>query len=246
MAHPAERKHLRAVFGRGDMADLLAAHANRRRLRAEMAIRVDLCLDAAIAEDALGHDRDRVDALIFAGDDEGRGLVVRIGRAGADAGDEGLLAGNSAPSQSAAASRKGLTLPPSAATRRVSTIGSVRTRRAVLVGVARTGARPPRPDAADNRAGMAAHDALVALLAGAELLGLVAERGARSWLSSPARRRRLGAPRGCDAAGRGFGGSRRRSRGGWRRGLPEPRGRAPARRHLSRRKGRAAREPRSG
>ena len=58
-------------------------------LRAEMAVGVDLHLHAAIAEDALGHDGDGVDAVVLGRDDEGRGLVVGIGGAGADAGDEG-------------------------------------------------------------------------------------------------------------------------------------------------------------
>ena len=62
--------------------------AHRRRLRAEMAVGVDLHLDAAVAEDAFGDDGDQVDALDLLADDEGRRLVVGIGGAGADAGDE--------------------------------------------------------------------------------------------------------------------------------------------------------------
>ena len=88
MPHAADREHLRAVLGGRDVPDLLALDAHRRRFGAEMAVGVDLHLDAAIAEDALGHDRDGVDALVLGRDDEGRGLVVGIGRAGADAGEE--------------------------------------------------------------------------------------------------------------------------------------------------------------
>ena len=85
---PPMREHLRAVFGRRHVADLLALDAHRRRLGAEMAVGVDLHLDAAVAEDALGHDGDGVDAVVLGRDDEGRRLVVGIGGAGADAGDE--------------------------------------------------------------------------------------------------------------------------------------------------------------
>ena len=88
MMHAAQRQHLRAVFARRDMADRLAFGAHGRRLGAEMAVGVDLHLDAAIGENALGDDGDQIDALDFLRDDEGRRLVVGIGRAGADAGDE--------------------------------------------------------------------------------------------------------------------------------------------------------------
>ena len=63
--------------------------AHRRALRAEVPVGVDLHLGAAVAEDALRHDGHGVHALVLGGDDEGRGLVVRVGGAGADAGDEG-------------------------------------------------------------------------------------------------------------------------------------------------------------
>ena len=92
MMHAAERQHLRAVFAGRDMADRLALRAHRRRLRAEIAVGIDLHLDAAIAEDALGHDRDHVDAVDLGGHDERRRLVVGIGGAGADRGDENVRA----------------------------------------------------------------------------------------------------------------------------------------------------------
>ena len=75
------------------MADRLAFGAHRRLFGAEIAVGVDLHLDAAIAEDALGHDRDHVDAVDLGGDDEGRGLVVGIGRARPDRGHEDGLVG---------------------------------------------------------------------------------------------------------------------------------------------------------
>ena len=88
--HAAERQHLRTVFARGDVADRLALRANRRRLRTEVTVGVDLHLDAAIAEDALGHHGDHVDAVDLRGDDERRRLVVGVSGAGADRGDEDI------------------------------------------------------------------------------------------------------------------------------------------------------------
>ena len=90
MVDAAQRQHLRAVLGRGHVADRLALHGDRRALGAEMAVGVDLHLGPAIGEDALGDDGDGVDALVGRADDEGGRLVVGIGGAGADAGDEGL------------------------------------------------------------------------------------------------------------------------------------------------------------
>ena len=90
MAHAAEREHLGAVLGGRDVADLLAVGAHRRLLGPEIAVGVDLHLEAAIAEDALRDDGHHVDALDLARDDERCGLVVGIGGAGADAGDERL------------------------------------------------------------------------------------------------------------------------------------------------------------
>ena len=88
MMHAAERQHLRAIFACRDVADRLALRAHRRRLGAEIAVGVDLHLDAAIAENALGHDRDHVHAVDFRGHDEGRRLVVGIGGSGPDGGHE--------------------------------------------------------------------------------------------------------------------------------------------------------------
>ncbi len=62
--------------------------AHRRALRAEMPIGVDLHLQAAIRKNALGDDGHHVDAVDLGADDERRGLVVGIRRAGADRSDE--------------------------------------------------------------------------------------------------------------------------------------------------------------
>src|SRR6476619_6245173 len=70
------------------MADRLAAVAHRRLLGAEVAIGIDLHLEAAVAEDAFGDDRDEVDAVVLRGDDERRRLVVGISRPRADSRDE--------------------------------------------------------------------------------------------------------------------------------------------------------------
>src|SRR5262245_3447568 len=53
MMDAAERQHLRTVFARGNVSDGFALRAHGRRLRAEVTVRVDLHLDAAIAKDAL-------------------------------------------------------------------------------------------------------------------------------------------------------------------------------------------------
>src|SRR6185437_2964978 len=53
MVDAAEREHLRAVFAGGDVADRLALGAHQCTFGAEVAVGVDLLLDAAIAVDAL-------------------------------------------------------------------------------------------------------------------------------------------------------------------------------------------------
>ena len=88
MLHPAERQHLGAVLHRGDVTDHLALRPHRRALRPDVAVGIDLHLEAAIAEDTLGDDRHRVDALVLRRHDERRRLVVGIGRARADPGHE--------------------------------------------------------------------------------------------------------------------------------------------------------------
>ena len=88
MMHAAERQHLRSVFARRHMADRFAFRAHRRLFGAEVAVGVDLRLDPAIAEDALGHDGDHVDFVHLRGNDERRGLIVGVGGARPDRGHE--------------------------------------------------------------------------------------------------------------------------------------------------------------
>ena len=75
------------------MADRLAIDPHEIAFRAKMPVGIDFHLHAAIAEDPLGDDGDHIHAVDLAGDDERRGLVVGIGRSGADRGDEGLTIG---------------------------------------------------------------------------------------------------------------------------------------------------------
>ena len=91
VVHAAERQHLRTVLGRCDVADHLALVAHIGLLGAQEAVGVDLHLETAVTEDALGDHRNHVDATRFRGDDERRRLVVRVRRRGADAGDEHLI-----------------------------------------------------------------------------------------------------------------------------------------------------------
>ncbi|NIR41823.1 MAG: hypothetical protein GWO22_39645, partial [Actinobacteria bacterium] len=76
------------------MADGLALGPHLGLLGADVAVGVDLHLDAAVGEDALGDDGDHVDAVDLGRDDERRRLVVGIGGAGADAGDEEIRGRN--------------------------------------------------------------------------------------------------------------------------------------------------------
>ena len=92
---PPSESIWRAVLGGGDVADRLAAGADDGALGAEVAVGVDLHLGAAVAEDRLGDDGDDVGAVDLAGDDERGGLVVGVGGAGADAGDEAAGGGRS-------------------------------------------------------------------------------------------------------------------------------------------------------
>ena len=159
MAHAPQRQHLGAVFRRGHMAHLLAPAPHGRLLRADEAVGVDLQLQAAIAEDALGHDRDHVDIAMPAGDDEGRGLVIGIGGAGADAGDESLAGRQqrSLPFPGAEEGHHGplLRLGMGGDDHRVHA-----GQHALDIAVAVAGAGAARPDAAEHGAGIAGDDAL--------------------------------------------------------------------------------------
>ena len=156
MMHATQRQHLRAVFSRGDVAHGLALHSYRRLLGPEEAVGVDLHLHAAVAEDTFGHDRDHVDAVVLGRNDEGRGLVIGIGRGGADAGHERVLAFAQLAAPGGAALDEGHA--------RGIGLGQQHQRidphqPALFVGVAVAGAGAARPDAAQYGAGIAAHDA---------------------------------------------------------------------------------------
>ncbi len=155
MVDAAERKHLRAVFAGRDMTDRLALRAHGRGFRTEIAVGVDLHLDAAIAEDAFGHDRDHVDAVDLRGHDEGRRLVVGIGGSGTDRGHERARSVDDL----AVPVATGLKRHQPAAMRDRALQDDVRIdahQLAIVVGVAIAGAGRARLDVAHHRAGIAA------------------------------------------------------------------------------------------
>ena len=92
MLDPAERQHLRTVFRGHRVTNRLALDPHHVALMADMPVGVDLHLDAAIGEDALGHHRHHVNACDLLADDEGGRLVVGIGGARANRGDERAVA----------------------------------------------------------------------------------------------------------------------------------------------------------
>src|SRR3989338_1324342 len=71
------------------MADGFALDADDGAFGADKAVGVDLHLDAAIAEDAFGHDSNHIHPVNRLADDEGGGFVIGIGGASADGGDKG-------------------------------------------------------------------------------------------------------------------------------------------------------------
>ena len=165
------------------MPDLLTLDPHRRRFGAEMAVGVDLHFDAAIAEDALGHDRDGVDVLVLGRDDEGRGLVVGIGRAGTDAGEESARGIEHLPVPIAPCE---LHHPPAIRHRPLHQhdwVGAHKLALDIRVTAARAGT--PGPDAAEYRTGIAAHDPIA--LGRAELLGAGGEHGSAHLEPSRAR-----------------------------------------------------------
>src|SRR5581483_6114884 len=153
--HAAERQHLRAVLAGRDVADRLALRAHGRRLGPEIAVGVDLHLDAAIREDALGDDGDHVDTVDLGRDDEGRGLIVRIGRARANRGHEGrgLVNDVAVPVFGAAEWHQLAALRHRALENDMRIDADELT---VVVGVAIAGARRTRLDVAHHRTGIAA------------------------------------------------------------------------------------------
>ena len=157
MMHAAERQHLRAVFARRDVADRLAFARTVACSGAEVAVGVDLHLDPAIAEDALGHDRDHVDPVHLRGNDEGRGLVVGIGGARADRGHEDRLVGKDFARPFGLLSReKGTTTPPALDRALEQDMRIDAHEFAVAVGVAVAGASHAEADVTGDRTGVAA------------------------------------------------------------------------------------------
>ena len=89
--HAAEREHLAAIFGGGDMAHRFAIRPHGGRFGPQMAVCVDLHLHAAIGEDALRHHRDEIDTFHLLRNDERGRFVVRIGGARAHRAHEAAL-----------------------------------------------------------------------------------------------------------------------------------------------------------
>ena len=155
MMNAAERQHLRAVFAGRHMPHRLALHPNGCGFRPEKAVGIDLHLDAAIAEDAFSDDRDHIDAIDLRGHDERRRLVIGIGGAGADRGDEHILFVNDLAVPVAA----GLERHQPSAMRYRPLQKNMRIdahQLAVVIGVAVARAGRPRLDVAHHRAGIAA------------------------------------------------------------------------------------------
>ena len=78
--HAAQAQHLRAVLGRGHMPHRLTATPHHRLLRAKVAVGVNLDLQAAVTEDALGHHSDQVHPARLRRHNERRRLVIRVSR----------------------------------------------------------------------------------------------------------------------------------------------------------------------
>ena len=155
----ADGEHLGAVLGGGDVPDRLALDPDGRTLGSEVAVGVDFHLHPAVGKDALGDHRHRVHALVLGGDDEGRGLVVRVGGARSDAGDEGAIAGEDPAVpvlEARARERHHRRARFERPLRQHQRVGSHQ--HPVLVGVAVAGAELSGLDAAQDGAGVAAND----------------------------------------------------------------------------------------
>src|SRR5262249_37072958 len=155
----------------GHMPDRLALGPHAVLLGPEMTIGVDLHLDAAIAENALGDDGHHINAVNFRGNDEWRRFVVRIRRAGADGGDEHIGAAQelTVPS-SARVERHHPTALIDRATQKNMRIGAHDP--AILVCIAVASAGHARLDVAHHRTGVAAHLPVAGYLVGTDDLGL--------------------------------------------------------------------------
>jgi hypothetical protein len=162
MPHASQGQHLRAILRRGHMPDLLAFRPHRRRLRPDIAVGVDLHLHAAIAEDALGHDRDRVHPFHLRADDERCGLIIRVGRPRPDPGDEHLPVPHQAPVPGRIPQERHH--PPTLVRHPPRQHHGIEPHQPPLdipVPIARP--RPPRPDPAQDRAGIAGNEPLALL-----------------------------------------------------------------------------------
>src|SRR5579862_970852 len=181
MADAAKGKHLRPVFRGGDVANRFALGAHRVLLWSEKSIGIDLKLDATIAEDALGHDGDHVDAFDFGRNNERRGFVVGIGGAGTDRCDEGFLSGDEVAVPFAIALEEG---NDGFTARHGAIKDHVRfdpDQFAILIAVAIARAETPGLDVAENRAGIAANSIVVSHETGLrEMRGWLHECG-RAW-----------------------------------------------------------------
>ena len=197
MVDPAQRKHLRAVFTGRDVADRLAFGAHRRTFRPKVTVGIDLQLDAAIRINALGHDRDHVDAVYLGGDDKRCRLIVGISGTGANGRDDRrwCVEDVAAPFTRPTHKRHDLAAILQCPFEQDMRIDADQF--AVAVGVTIASAGHARADVAKHRAGIAADF----------IVGLSHER---HYPAVP------GSPRASDPASRGCAKSGRRWRDGWR------------------------------
>ncbi len=153
--HAAQAKHLAAVFGGGDMADRLARWPAPARFQARDGGR---CRSSPSGRNSENTPSDTTVTMstpsISDRDDERRRLVVRIGRSGADGGDEQVL-GRRSDCRTSPRRRSA----PAPGERTATVNGSMRVSAPVDVAVAVAGAGLARPNAAQHRAGVAGDDA---------------------------------------------------------------------------------------
>jgi len=156
MMHAAERQHLRAIFAGRDVADRLALGAHCRGLGAEMAIGIDLHLDAAIRENAFVTTVTMSTPSICEETMKGAGLVIGIGGAGADCGHEhvGLTDEFAVPIAATGLKRH---QPPAMRYRSLQHDMRIDAYQfAIVIGVTIARARRARFDVAHHRTGIAA------------------------------------------------------------------------------------------
>ena len=137
------------------MTHRFALRTNRRGLRTEITVGVDLHLNAAITEDAFGYHGHHIDAVDLRGDDERRRLVIWISGAGADRRNENAELVDDLAVPVAA----GLERHQPSAMRHRPLQHDMRIdahQLAVVIGIAVAGARRARLDVAHHWAGIAA------------------------------------------------------------------------------------------